>query len=146
MNRQLEKFIGALIRQGIAVDMVAIDPRHAEGLSTVRLRFDREALRFIDDVQAGLRDRVPAGKTLMFAITAPLRLASKTAAALVEKVHKDLAHRPRRFDLDETIHGNRVCVRLAKGVSNRAIGFVHNPDCDPKILFDATQALLRHVG
>ena len=146
MNRQVEKFIGALARQGIAVDVAAIDPHQAGRLSTVRLRFDREALRFIDDVQTALGGSVPAGKTLMFAITAPLRLASKTAASLVEKVHKDLARRSARIDLDATINGNGIRVRLVKGVSRGAIVFVHNPDSDPTILFDATQALLRRLS
>jgi hypothetical protein len=145
MNRHGQAVIEALAQQGIAVDTAAIKPGVEEGLSTVRLRFDRVALRFIGDVQSALHEVVPDGKTLMFAVTAPIRLAAKTADALEEKIRTALAHRTGRIDLKETINGNQIRVRLVKGVSNGAnvIGFVHNPDSDPDILFDVTQAVLK---
>jgi hypothetical protein len=145
MKKRVQAVIDSLERQGI--DVERITPRLAESLSGMHLRFDRVALRFIDDMQSALHEVVPEGKVLVFTITAPLRLASKTAATLAENVRALLARRRARLDLDATVNGNRIRVRLLKGVSNaKVVGFVHNPDCDPEILFDAIQSLLRRVG
>jgi hypothetical protein len=145
MNKGAGAFVEALQRQGIAIHSAGLPAPLVETLATMRLRFDREALRFVADVQSALSAAVPAGKTLMFSITAPIRLAGKTADALEEKLRSVRARPPARLALDETINGNRIRVRLAKGGSNRmkAIGFVHNPDCDPNVLFDAMQSVLR---
>lgn len=143
MKKRAQAVIDSLERQGI--DIAGFSPRFEEGLSRIHLRFDRVALRFIDDVQSALREVVPEGRTLVFTITAPLRLASKTAAELEENVRAVLARRRTRFELDATINGNRVRVRLVNARANEAriVGFVHNPDCDPDILFAVTQSLLR---
>ena len=143
MNKQVQAIIDALERQGITADIVRTKPQMEENLATVRLRFDRVALRFIGDVQAALHEVVPHGKTLMFTITAPIRLASRTVAALEAKVRSSLAHRTARIDLTETIHGNHIRARLLRGGVKGApnvIGFVHNPDTDPEFLFDVTQS------
>ena len=144
MTRQVPAIIEALGRQGIAVDIAGIKPRPEEKLSTVRLRFDKVALQFVEGLQPALNEVVPDGKTVIVTITAPIRMASKTAAAVEKKVRSSLARRPVRVDLAETIHGNHIRVRLVNGVSNgaRVIGFVHNPDSDPNILFDVTRSLL----
>lgn len=146
MNRRAQAVIDSLERQGI--DVAKIDTRFVEGISRVQLRFDRVALRFIDDVRSALHAVVPDGMTLMFTITAPIRLASKTAATLEEKARGALARRSVRVALNETINGNQVRVRLVKGASKetRVVGFVHNPGSDPDILFDVTQGLLKRVA
>jgi hypothetical protein len=48
-----------------------------------------------------------------------------------------------------TIHGNQIRVRLVKGGSRqttKVIGFVHNPDSDPDVLFDITLSLIERIG
>lgn len=146
MNRRAQAVIDALERQGI--DIARISPLCEEKLSGLHLRFDRVALRFVDDVRSSMNAIVPDGNMLMFTITAPIRLASKTATMLEEKVHGVLARQSAPVDLKETINGNQIHVRLVRGVPNRrrVIGFVHNPDSDPRILFDVTQSLLRSPG
>jgi hypothetical protein len=148
MNRQVQAVIEALERQGHAVgipDRGRTIFRPEDGLSTLRLRFDKVALRFIADVQSALGESVPDGKTLMFTITAPIRLASKTAGALEDKVRRSLARPTARIDMREAINGNRLRVRLvargAKGTP-KVIGFVHNPDTDADVLLRVTEALL----
>src|SRR5881396_2477929 len=47
-----------------------------------RLRFDKVATRLIERLQATLGKTVPDGMTVLLTITAPIRLPSKTAAAL----------------------------------------------------------------
>lgn len=146
MNRRAQAVMDSLERQG--VDIAGIGPRVEEKLSNVHLRFDREALRFIDDVRSALHEIVPDGKALIFTITAPIRLASKTAATLEGNARGVLAHRRARLDLDATINGNHIRVRLVTDNSNerKVIGFVHNPDSDPEILFETTQLLLQRAA
>ena len=118
-----------------------------------RLRFDRVALRLIGDLQAALSGSVPDGAALVVTVTAPIRLASKTATVLKSKVGEDLARRPARVEIKDTIHGNQVRARLVKGTSGRTskvIGFVHNPDpgadrCAPAVgsVIDSTHRRCR---
>jgi hypothetical protein len=136
----------------IAVDITAIRQRVAERggrLTKPRLRFDRVALGFVRRLQAALREFVPDGETVIVTITAPIRLAAKTAVALEDKIRANLARRSVQWEVKDTIHGNQIRVRLVKGVSRRmsnVIGFVHNPDSDPDVLLRLTQSLLQHIG
>jgi hypothetical protein len=85
---------------------------------------------------------------VILTITAPIRLPSKTSAALEDKIRVCLARRSAQ-EVKDTIHGNQIRVRLVKGVSrqmSKVIGFVHNPDSDPDVLFRLTQSLLQHIG
>jgi hypothetical protein len=134
----------------IAVEVTAIMERIVErgGLAKPRLRFDRVALGFVGGLQAALREFVPDGQTVILTITAPIRLPSKTSAALEHKIRVCLARRSAQ-EVEDTIHGNQIRVRLVKGVSrqmSKVIGFVHNPDSDPDVLFRLTQSLLQHIG
>jgi hypothetical protein len=113
------------------------------------LRFDRVALGLVGGLQATLSEFVPDGEAVVLTITAPIRLPSKTAAALESKIRDCLARRSAQVEVRDTIHGNQIRVRLVKGVSRRmskVIGFVHNPDSDPDVLFRLTQSLLQHIG
>jgi hypothetical protein len=95
----------------IAVDVTAIRQRGG-GLTKPRLRFDRVALGLIGRLQAALRESVPDGEMVIVTITAPIWLASKTAAAVEDKVRTGLARRPAKLEVKDTIHGNQVRVRL----------------------------------
>jgi len=132
----------------IAVNVTAIKQRGG-ALTKPSLRFDRVALAFIGRLQAALRGSVPDGEMVIVTITAPIWLASKTAAAVEDKIRVGLARRSAKLEVKDTIHGNQVRVRLVKGVPRRAskvIGFIHNPDSDPDVLLRLTQLLLRHIG
>lgn len=110
-----------------------------------RLRFDKVATRLMERLQAAVRDEVPAGVTVLVTVTAPIRLASKTAAFLEERTRTLLGRRSHGRDETATIHGNRVRIRVLKGQSNRVpklIGFVHNPDTDPLLLMNMTRGWL----
>ena len=129
----------------IAVELTAIKQRIAErgGLTKPRLRFDRVALGLVGGLQAALRDFVPDGQTVILTITATIRLPSKTAAALEDKIRVCLARRSAQLEVKDTIHGNQIRLRLVKSVSRRmskVIGFVHNPDSDPDVLLRLTQS------
>jgi hypothetical protein len=131
----------------IAVDVVSVRQRVAarDGRAKPRLRLDRVALRFVESLQASLREAVPDGNTLILTITAPIRLPNKTAAALEDKIRRRRA----RPELRHTINGNQIRVRFVRGGLQRAarvIGFVHSADSDPVVLLEFTQSLLARVG
>ena len=131
----------------VAVDITTLKRRgtgHGDD-ARPRLRFDKVVTRLMERLQATLGESVPDGMTVLLTVTAPIRLPSKTAAALEDKIRTLLGRRSARRDEKATIHGNRVQVRLSRGESERAprmIGFVHNPESDPLLLLNMTGELL----
>jgi hypothetical protein len=135
----------------VAVEVAAIKNRIAGlgRLTKPRLRFDKVALRLVRALQANLSEVVPDGEAVIVTVTAPIRLASKTAAAVEDEVRMCLARRSPGVEIKDTIHGNEVGIRHVKGLScpaPKVIGFVHNPDSDPGILMDVTHSLLKCIG
>ncbi len=131
---------------------ISILKRHGPGQGNSakpHLRFDKVATTVIEHLQATLGQTVPAGMTVVVTITAPIRLPSKTAAALEDKIRTLLGRRSPSRGGRDTIHGNRVRIRLLRDGPERApnvIGFVHNPDSDPLLLLNMTRELLEVVG
>jgi hypothetical protein len=113
------------------------------------LRFDKVATRLLERLQATLGGTVPDGMTVLLTITAPIRLPSKTAASLEDKIQTLLGRRSPGRDEKDTIHGNRVRIRLLRDRSGRAakmIGFVHNSDSDALRLLNMTRELLELIS
>ena len=111
-----------------------------------RLRFDKTAVGLVQRLQSALAKSVPDGKTVIVTITAPIRQDSKTGAVLEGRIRALLA--TGRGQLTTTIHGTRIRVRIVKGGASRTsrlIGFVHNPEPNPAILFDVTRSLLASI-
>jgi hypothetical protein len=134
---------------------VAISPTHisgslkrrgiGQGSAKPRLRFDKVATRLIERLEAALGETVPDGMKVLLTITAPIRLPSKTAAALEDKIQTLLGRGSPGRDEQETIYGNRVQIRLLRDSSERApkmIGFVHHSDSDPLLLLNMTREWL----
>jgi hypothetical protein len=133
--------------QRVAVDVAALKRRGPGpgNPASPRLRFDKSATRLMEGLQATLRETVPDGRTVVLTMTAPIRLRSKTAASLEEKIQTLLRRGSPGRDEKDVIHGNRVQIRLLRHGSERApkmIGFVHNPDSDARLLLNMTQELL----
>ena len=83
---------------------------------------------------------------MVLTITAPIRLASKTAGALEAKLPMLSGRGSPGRDRMFTIHRNRVRVRLLTHISVQAprlIGFVHNADSDPVLLMNLTEEWIR---
>jgi hypothetical protein len=113
------------------------------------LRFDKVATRVVERLRGALGRSVPDGRTVAVTITAPIRLAAKTTAALEERVRGLLEKGSTGRDEKAEIHGNRVRIRVLKSGSKRAaklIGFVHNADSDPLLLLDMTRELVELLG
>ena len=109
-------------RKRVALDITTLK-RRGPGQGNAakpRLRFDKVATRIITRMQATLGKTVPDGMTVLLTITAPIRLPSKTAAALEGKVQTLIGRGWPRRDEKDTIHGNRVQIRLLRDESGRA--------------------------
>jgi len=133
----------------VTVEVTAILLPKAGGLTKPHLRFDKVALRLLRDLQNKLGEAVPDGETVIVTVTAPIRLAAKTTDALEDKVRSLLTRRSAQVEVKDTIHANQIRIRRLIGLSRRApkvVGFVHNPETDPRVLLDLTQALLQHIG
>jgi hypothetical protein len=131
----------------IAVDIATLKRRGTGQAAAAkpRLRFDKVVIRLMERLQATSGEIVPDGMTVLLTVTAPIRLASKTAAALENKIQTLLGGKSPGRDVKNTIHGNRIQIRLLKHKSGRApklIGFVHNSDTDPLLLLNMTAELL----
>jgi hypothetical protein len=135
----------------VAVDITALKRRGTRQSNAAKLglRFDRVASRLIERMQATFGEAVPDGMTVLLTITAPIRLPSKTAASLEDKIQTLLGRGSPGRDEKDTIHGNRVRIRLLRGASERApkmIGFVHNSDSDPLLLLSMTGEMLELIS
>jgi hypothetical protein len=135
--------ITTLKRRGTGQDNAA-----KPGFAKPGLRFDKVATRLIERLQATFGETVPDGMTVLLTITAPIRLPSKTAASLEDKIQTLLGRGSRGRDERDTIHGNRIRIRMLRDESERApkvIGFVHNSDSDPVLLLNMTGELLELI-
>ncbi len=112
-----------------------------------RIRFDKVAQRVIADLRDDMCDLIPDGKAVLVTVTAPIRLPSKTVAALGERIRSALSSRS-RAEFEETLSGNHVHVRIVNcdlPSTSKLLGFVHNADSDPEIVLDAAQALIAGI-
>jgi len=79
----------------------------------------------------------------------PGRMEPTSHVALEDNIRTYLARQSAQGEAKHTIHGNQIRVRLVKGGSRqttKVIGFVHNPDSDPDVLFDITLSLIERIG
>lgn len=133
--------------RNVGVDVATLT-RHGAGHgkeATPRLRFDKVVVRVTAQLQAALGPRVPRGVTVLFTLTAPIRQAAKTTAAIEAKALALLARAAADGHTSFTRHGNRIQLQVVTHGLARApkvIGFVHNPGTAPTLLFNITRELL----
>ncbi|HZC17114.1 MAG TPA: hypothetical protein VE309_10165 [Caulobacteraceae bacterium] len=125
------------------VEPATIERKIAEqaAAAKLRLRFDKVVVRLVGGLKAALTGVVPEDQTVVFTVTAPIRLCAKTAAALESMVRGGLPD----SELRGVIHGNDVRVRRVTGVSPcmpRVLGFVHNPESDADLILGLAEARL----
>ena len=138
-------------RKRVAVDIATLKWRDTGqgNAAKPRLRFDKVATRLIERLQASLGETVHDGMTVLLTITAPIRLPSKTADSLEDIIQTLLARESPDRDEKDTVHGNRVRIRLLRDESEPApkmIVFVHNSDSDAGLLLTMTRELLKLIG
>ncbi len=118
---------------------------HGAGL---RLRLDKVAVSLVGRVRFAVQQSVPENRTVILTVTAPIRLAARTAEAIEAQIRSRLRSRA-TGDSVHRLHGNTVRIWVLKGSSGttaRLLGFVHNPDTDPTVLMEVTRAMLRALG
>jgi hypothetical protein len=110
-----------------------------------RLRFDKVVVRVTERLRAAAGDAAPSGVTVLLSLTAPIKVPAKTAAMIEERMRAVLARRPTAACARYTILGNYVRVQVVThGIPNapKLISFVHDPETNPRLLFDMTQEAL----
>ena len=72
----------------VAIEIATLKRRGAGQANAAKpgLRFDKVATRLMERLRAALGETVPDGTTVLLTITAPIRLPSKTAASLEDKI------------------------------------------------------------
>ena len=103
------------------------------------LRFDKVVIRVSERLHVALRPVVPRGVTVVVTMTAPIRQAAKTAAALEARIRAQLERPARRRAARAVVHGNRIRIGFESRVPDGALPvvvFVHNPGTDPRVLLD----------
>jgi hypothetical protein len=111
------------------------------GAAKLRLRFDKVALRLVGRLKDALASAVPDGETVVFSISAPIRLPAKTAVALDHLLRDGRTDEERR----EIVHGNEVRARRLKDVPRhmpKVLGFVHNLESDASAILALAEARL----
>ena len=107
----------------------------------LRLRFDKVALRLVGGLKAALADVVPEGQTVLFTITAPIRLPGKTALALEAMMRSAAPGAERR----EIVHDNEIRTLRLTGVPRhmpKVLGFVHSAESDAGAILTLAEARL----
>ena len=125
----------------IDADMVEREIIARLRVAKLRLRFDKVALRVVGGLKAALASVVPEGQTVVFTISAPIRLPGKTAAALENMLRSDSPDAGRR----EIVHDNEVRTRRVRGVPKhmpKVLGFVHNFESDAGAILALAEARL----
>jgi hypothetical protein len=110
--------------------------------SKLRLRFDRVVHRLVDRLKSDLAKVVPKGQTLLFTVTAPIRVPGRTADTLECCARKAIEAGEWRGN----VHGNAVRMRCVAGVAARrprVIGFVHNPESSAERILALAESRLR---
>jgi hypothetical protein len=111
--------------------------------ASIRLRFDKVALRLVDGLKANVIQILPASQSVVFTVTAPLKHPAKTGAALQGWL-RDLPLGGSR----KTINGNDVRARRLKSVSTdmpKVIGFVHNPESNADLILNLAETSLSEL-
>jgi hypothetical protein len=125
--------------QKIALN-VAILPQQGSRQTRVakaRLREDKVAQRVLRNLESALHAHVPAGKSVILTLGAPIKVSKKLVVALTDVVVTYLESGLEEVDEKRTILGNRVRFRVEKPKTKwpaKVIGFVFTGDPAPGVL------------
>lgn len=135
----------------IALDVAVIAQQRPgrEPVAKARLREDVVARRVLRDIECALRAHVPAGKTIILTLGAPIKAPQKLLAALTNTLLTYLETGAEEADEKKTILGNRVRFRVLNDNSKwnaKVIGFVFSGDPEPGILAHAMRSLRDEIA
>ena len=123
----------------IALDVADLTQKslRAKRVAKARFREDKVAQRVLRDLESAVHSHVPAGKTLILTLGAPIKVANKLVVALTSLLVAYLEGGREEVDERRTILGNRVRFRVVKPGSKwsaKVIGFVFTGDPAPCVL------------
>jgi hypothetical protein len=125
--------------QKIALDVGVIVPQRPRQTSSAktRLREDKVAQRVLRDINSALYAHVPADKSIILTLGAPIKLPNKLVVALTTLLLIYLKTGAEEVDEKKTILGNRVRFRVTSPNGKwtaKVIGFVFSGDPTPNTL------------
>jgi hypothetical protein len=132
--------------QKIALN-VAVLPQQSsrqKSATKARLREDKVAKRVLRDLESALRAHVPAGKSVILTLGAPIKVSKKLVVALTDLLVTYLESGLEEVDEKRTIFGNRIRFRVVKPKSKwhaKVIGFVFTGDPAPGVLANTMGSL-----
>jgi hypothetical protein len=121
------------------------------GLSITKLglRFDKVVTRLFANLREAVGSDCPKGTAVLLTMTAPIKLPAKTEQELKEQINDLLKAGIRDQDKKLTVFQNAARLRIVDTPSKQAakfIGFVHNPDSNPKLLLDLAAEWIRSTN
>ena len=112
---------------------------HGPAARRLGLRFDRVALRVIDELRQIAEHSAPEHVAVLVTLTAPIKEPAKTVIGIANRLKPLFARDSTGRNVRATICGNGVRIRLVRRPTPLApalIGFVHNPESDARRLLD----------
>lgn len=109
-------------------------------ISKLGLRFDKVAVRLLNNIRNAINKDIPDRTIVLLAITAPIKLPSKAEIEICKKKNELLTTDKQQIGQKHTVFQNNIFIRTIEISTNkkveRFIGFVHNPKIDSMQLFD----------
>ena len=134
-----------LIDKHIA-EKIATD--NASTIAKLGLRFDKTVVRLLSNLRNAVNKHIPQGTSVLLTISAPIKLPSKTESELCQQIIDSLNSEVRHKSQEFVIFQNKISIKVIDIPINQVetfVGFVHNPDRDPKHLLDlATTWLVKN--
>jgi hypothetical protein len=133
---------GQKIALGIAV--LSQQSSRQKSATKVRLREDKVAQRVLRDLESALHAHVPAGKSVILTLGAPIKVSRQLVVALTDVLVTYLESGSVEVDEKRTILGNRVRFRVLRLTSKwpaKVIGFVFTGDPAPGVLASTITSL-----
>ncbi len=122
---------------------------NSTGLSRTKLglRFDRVALRLIDELRNHVASEISLQRTVIVTVSAPIRLPGETAEKLKQKISLLASSENQFVEIKSQMNGNRVRIKLIERHSRRSpqfIGLVHNQTSSAAEILNLVETQMRH--
>lgn len=116
-------------------------------ISKLGLRFDKVAVRLLNNIRNAINKDIPDGKIVLLAITAPIKLPQKTELEIYEQISDLIITNKQQTSRKFTVFQNKIHIRtidVSITQAERFVGFVHNTEVDSMQLFDKTTDWLKN--
>lgn len=108
-------------------------------ISKLGLRFDKVAVRFLNNIRSAITKDIPDGTMMLLTITAPIKLPQKTEIEICEQISDFINTNKLQTSRKIIAFYNKIHIKIidvSKKQTERFVGFVHNPEIDSVQLLD----------